>query len=184
MRETYIGGFTGKRKVFYYFTLIIGMVFLRVFDLYFIIISYFILVIFNTVVILFGSRKDSSIWNFYVNQLGYNKVVQIVGNPLSLLAKLGGKALLPKAGTVVKPLVKVGGGLIVFDVVVGDHFGLYNFTNARAYDLNHLCVTKLMSQNVPYDPPVWGNSKSIIRVICESSEGKELALDTIKKDVK
>ena len=81
MRETYIGGFTGKRKLFYYFTLVIGMVFLRVFDLYFIIISYFILVIFNTVVILFGLRKDSFIWNFYVNQLGYDKVVQIVGTP-------------------------------------------------------------------------------------------------------
>ena len=77
--------------------------------------------------------------------------------------------------------MKVGGVFFLFDVVVGDNCGFYDFTKARGYDANYLCVTKLMGQNIPYEPPVWGTSKSLIRVVFESSDDLNSKADSLLK---
>ena len=69
----------------------------------------------------------------------------------------------------------------MFDVVVGDHCGFYDFTKACGYDANYLRVTKLMGQNIPYEPPVWGTSKSLIRVVFESSDDLNSKADSLLK---
>ena len=134
-------------------------------------------------ILLYGSNENSFIWKFYVNTLGYDVVCKIVGNPWSgILTKLGVKAIAPHLSTsVAKPLMKIGGFFFMFDVVVGDHCGFYDFTQACGYDANYLLVTKLMCQNIPYEPPVWGTSKSLIRVVFESSDNINSKADSLLK---
>jgi len=168
MRETYLTRLSGKRRAFHFFSMFVGLIFARVLDLPFIVLTYLLFIFLNSVIILYGSNKNSVIWNFYVNYVGYSEVVGIVGNPLSaLLGKFIGSAG-PKVAMMAKPAAKVCGGLVVFDTVVGDHFGLYDFGNACAYDANYLCVTKIIGQDIPYDPPAWGKSRSALRIIFES----------------
>jgi hypothetical protein len=159
------------------------MIFSRVFGVHCFILFYFSLLFINMCILLYGSNENSFIWKFYVNTLGYDVVCKIVGNPWSgILTKLGVKAIGPHLSTsVAKPLMKVGGGFLMFDVVVGDHCGFYDFTKACGYDANYLRVTKLMGQNIPYEPPVWGTSKSLIRVVFESSDDLNSKADSLLK---
>jgi len=183
IKESYVTGFTGQRKVFTFFSLFVGMVSSRVFDIHCFIVVYFSLLFINMCILLYGSNENSFIWKFYVNILGYDTVCEIVGNPWSgILAKLGIKAAAPHISTTVsKPLIKMGGGFLMFDVVVGDHCGFYDFAKARGYDANYLCITQLMGQNIPYEPPVWGTSRSLIRVMFESSDDLSSKTDSLLK---
>ena len=127
MRVTYLTSFSVKRKAFHFFSTLVGLVCSRVFDLHFIILTYFLFLFLNSFIILYGSNSKSLIWNFYIKRLGYEKVVGIVGNPWSaILSSLTIKSL-PKVAILVKPAVKVCGGLLILDSVVGYHFVLYDF---------------------------------------------------------
>ena len=56
----------------------------------------------------------------------------------------------PKVAMMAKPAAKVCGFNCFW--LSGDHFGFYDFGNARVYDANYLCITKIIGQDIPYDP--------------------------------
>ena len=73
MRETYLTRLSGKRRAFYFFSMFVGLMFARVSDLPFIVLTYLLFIFLNSVIILYGSNKNSVIWNFYVNHVGYSE---------------------------------------------------------------------------------------------------------------
>ena len=59
----------------------VGLMFARVLDLSFIVLTYLLFIFLNSVIILYGSNKNLVIWNFYVNHVGYSEVVDIFESP-------------------------------------------------------------------------------------------------------
>lgn len=163
LKETYVSKYQGSRKLFYYVSIFLGLISFKISNNTGIILALFLLLYINIIILLLGSNETSPVWKFFVENVGYDKCVSIVGNPFSTIGVAVAKSL-PKIS---KPMVKVAGGFLMADVVA-TKTGFYDYTSETLHDIKHVQkrFMGIETEYKPYDnPPV----KSIVDFIMEKS---------------